>query len=1191
MKALFEPVRELAGYDKIEKTLKKPGSSIMISGCIDSQKAHLLSAIANQSSKNMLIIANDETRARMIYDNIHFYNHNVCYYPAKDFIFYTADVHGNQLVKERLAVVSKICSNQTNIVITTIDGCADYLMPIEMYKENTLSWNEGDCLDVEAFKSKMIELGYDRQGQVDAPGQFAIRGGIIDVYTLTDDAPIRIELFDDEIDSIRYFDVESQRSIDRIDSITIFPATEMILDKNAVGAGISTLKQQLKEQMALFAKQKDSDKDNSAYEAIRRLKDIELQLKYPEELDYEKYVTAFMKNNVSFVDYFDKDDTVICLDEPNRLKERMDFVEYEFSDSMTNRLNSGYILPCQSNVIYDTAQIYAKFAAWPVVALSTLEYKPMLMNITEHIRLETKSINSYNNRFEFLAEDLQRYKKNGYRVVLVSNSRTRANRLAADLKEYQLNAYFSEDFDKAVDKGCIMVTYGNIHKGFEYPLIGFVVIAESDIFGQEKKQKAKRKQYEGKAIASFNDLSIGDYVVHENHGLGIYRGIEKVTVDRIEKDYIKIEYSNNGNLYILATQLDMLQKYANSEAKAPKLNKLGSQEWNKTKDKVHGAVEEVAKDLVELYAKRQNERGHSFGPDTVWQTEFEEMFPYDETQDQLSAIEDTKRDMESTKIMDRLICGDVGYGKTEIAIRAAFKAVQDGKQVAYLVPTTILAQQHYNTFEQRMTNYPVNVELLSRFKTAKQVKEIKEGLKKGSIDIVVGTHKILSKDIQFKDLGLLIIDEEQRFGVTHKEKIKKMKENIDVLTLSATPIPRTLHMSLVGIRDMSVLEEPPVDRLPIQTFVTEHNDEMIREAINREIGRNGQVYYVYNKVKNIDEVAMHVAQLVPEANVAFAHGQMDEKTLENIMYEFINGEIDVLVSTTIIETGLDISNVNTIIIEDSDKFGLSQLYQLRGRVGRSNRTAYAFLLYKRDRMLKEAAEKRLHAIREFTDLGSGFKIAMRDLEIRGAGNVLGQRQHGHMAAVGYDLYCKMLNEAVNSLKGIKNQNPFETCVDLNVDAYIPSTYIKSEYQKLDVYKRIAGIENKDELMDMQDELMDRFGDLPKSAINLLKIAMIKSKAHRCGIIEIKGGLDSAVLPAVWRITIRMYGKADIDAGRIPALLELHKDVLKFKVEKEPLFTLTIQKKYAKDADALLEQLSDILDDFEVMLSYDRNEEI
>ena len=882
-----------------------------------------------------------------------------------------------------------------------------------------------------------------------------------------------------------------------------------------------------------------------------------------------------------FLSYFPKDDTLFVLDEPNRLNERMELILYEYTESMKNRLEGGYILPGQTDMIHGIESIYAGLEKKRTLLLSALDYKPEKFAVAEYVRIDTRSISPYHNSFEYLADDLKKYKRSGYKSILVCNSRTRATRIVQDLADLGLTAYFSEDFENEMLEGTIMVTYGSLHKGFEYPLLQFVVIAENDIFASRHKKREKKKKYDGKSIAGFNELNIGDFVVHESHGLGVYKGIEKITVEGVEKDYIKIEYAGNSNLYVLATQLDRLQKYAAADTeKKPKLNKLGTQEWNKTKSKVHGAVEEVAKDLVALYAARQKEKGYQFGPDTVWQREFEEMFPYEETQDQLTAIEDTKRDMESTRIMDRLICGDVGYGKTEVAIRAAFKAVQEGKQVAYLVPTTILAQQIYNTFEQRMKNFPVTVAQLSSFRTSKEIKESISELKKGFVDIAIGTHRLLSKDVEFKDLGLLIIDEEQRFGVTHKEKIKKLKNDVDVMTLSATPIPRTLHMSLVGIRDMSVLEEPPTDRVPIQTFVTEHNDEMIREAIHRELARNGQVYYVYNRVRSIDEVAAHIEELVPEANVAYAHGQMEKRMLEKIMYEFINGEIDVLISTTIIETGVDISNVNTMIIEDADKFGLSQLYQLRGRVGRSSRTSYAFLLYRRDRMLTEVAEKRLSAIREFSDFGSGFKIAMKDLEIRGAGNVLGRSQHGHMAAVGYDLYCKMLNQAVNDLKGIKNEYGFETNVDLNVDAFIPSSYIKSEYQKLDVYKRIAGIESEEELSDMCDELGDRYGSLPASAANLLNIALVKSMAHKIGITEIQGGTDETPGASQWRTVMKIYPKADIQGDKIENFVAGYGGAVRFISSPEPKFVWRVTKKKFSNAQEYLAGLKALVKDMQ-----------
>lgn len=716
-----------------------------------------------------------------------------------------------------------------------------------------------------------------------------------------------------------------------------------------------------------------------------------------------------------------------------------------------------------------------------------------------------------------------------------------------NIKDYGLLAYFAADFDRTIAPGEIMVASGRLGNGFEYPTLKFVVLSEKDIFKERKAKKPKKKsQYSGQKINSLSEISVGDYVVHEKYGLGIYRGMEKIESDGITKDYINIEYKDASNLFVPASQLELIQKYSNLSARKPKLNKLGGTEWEKTKSRVRSQVQIAAQDLVKLYAERQAKEGYAYGKDTVWQKEFEELFPYEETEDQLSAIEDTKRDMESHRIMDRLICGDVGYGKTEVAIRAAFKAVMDSKQVVYLVPTTILAQQHYNSFKERMEHYPVEIAMLSRFCTPKEQKRIFDGLKNGTIDIVIGTHKVLSKNIKYKNLGLLIIDEEQRFGVKQKEKIKQLKKDVDVLALSATPIPRTLHMSLAGIRDMSVLEVPPVDRRAIQTYVMEYNEELVREAIEREIGRGGQVYYVYNRVNNIDEVAAGLQRLLPNATVEYAHGQMGERQLETIMSGFINKEIDVLVSTTIIETGLDIPNVNTMIIQDAQLFGLSQLYQLRGRVGRSNRTAYAFLMYRRNSILKEEAEKRLKAIREFTDLGSGFKIAMRDLEIRGAGNLLGAEQSGHMESVGYDLYCKMLNEAVLTMKGEQQEvDTFTTSIDLSIDAYIPETYIKSESEKLSWYKRIATIETQEESEDMIEEMTDRYGDTPAPLIRLMDVALLREEAHQAWLLSIeqKGS----------KILFTMNPRAKVRVEEIDGFLKQYRNKMKIKPEANPVF--------------------------------------
>lgn len=1175
MKTFYAPLSELAGIEQLKKDFEVTGQPVMISGCIDTQKIHLVHAAVNDY-RFRLIITGDEAKAREMQEDSRFFDKSSIYYPAKDFIFYSADVHGNQLAGERLRCIQKIIAaqdNKTNItVITTIDGCVDMLMPLQRYRDNIIHFKNSDIIDTEKLISKLVGIGYTRVPMIDGQGQFAVRGGIIDIFSYTDETPVRIELWDDEIDSIRFFDVESQRSVEKIQTYDVFPATEWILSDDEIDAGFEKVKDEVEKQLVTLGNDKKK-KTQQEMDACNRLRHAYAD--FERTRDYSKFILSFTDEIEGFTDYFSKDETVFVLDEPDRIMERMELISYEYEESMKNRLEGGYVVASQTKLMRPIAEVYKNMQSSRLMLLSSLDYKPKMLKPADYLRIDARSISSYNNSFEYLADDINKYKRTGYRVVLVCNSRTRAARIVADLEELGTQSYFSEDYDKEIMPGTVMVTYGNIHRGFEYPLIGFVIITENDIFTSRTRKKQKKK-YEGRSIAGFNELNVGDYVVHEMHGLGVYKGIEKITVEGVEKDYIKIEYAGNSNLYVLATQLDRLQKYAASDTeKKPKLNKLGSVEWNKTKAKVHGAVEEIAKDLVELYSIRQNQKGYAFGPDTVWQKEFEEMFPYEETDDQLNAIADTKADMESTRIMDRLICGDVGYGKTEVAIRAAFKAVQEGKQVAYLVPTTILAQQHFNTFEQRMKNFPLKVAQLSSFRTNKEIKETLADLKKGFVDVVIGTHRLLSKDVEFKDLGLLIIDEEQRFGVAHKEKIKKLKNNIDVLTLSATPIPRTLHMSLVGIRDMSVLEEPPVDRVPIQTFVTEHNDEMIREAINRELARGGQVYYVYNRVRSIDEAAAHIQELVPQANVAFAHGQMEKRELEKIMVDFINGDIDVLISTTIIETGMDISNVNTMIIEDADKFGLSQLYQLRGRVGRSNRTAYAFLLYRRDRMLTEVAEKRLSAIREFSDFGSGFKIAMKDLEIRGAGNVLGKSQHGHMAAVGYDLYCKMLNEAVNDLKGIKNEYSFETNVDLSVDAYIPSTYIKSEYQKLDIYKRIAAIESEEELSDMKDELVDRYGSLSTPAVNLLNIALIKSMAHKIGIMEMKGTIEDGP-SGCYKTVMKVYPKAEINTEAISDFIDSFGGAMKLVSGSQPQFIWRVTKKKYNNAGEYLTGIKEML---------------
>ena len=1146
MKVLTAPLWELAEFEEGKALLDRGKGHVAFSGLYDSQKLHMVYGLSDGFTQKIIVTFSDK-RAREIGAEYGFYDRRTMVYPGKDLIFYQADVSGGDLVRERMRVLRALLEKRPVTIVTTMSALMMPQTPLSGIVSRILHFDKKSTVDERKLSAQLVEMGYEKSPQVEEPGQFSIRGGIIDIFDMTEENPYRIELWGDSVESIRSFDVLSQRSVENLDEIAIYPATELMLSEARRQDGFARIKKETKQ----YAKKlREQGNPEAAHRIETQIKEIEESAQeFGSVVNLESFVHYFYPQTESFLEFFHPETTAVFLDEPQHLSETANALETEFRESMTGRLEKGYILPGQAQLLYPEKEIAGKLSQYRAASLAALDAKSSLFKPDRRFEITVRSMPSYNNSFEALLKDLKRYKKNGSRVLLLCASRTRAKRLAADLREQELSAFYSEDPDREVLPGETELFYGHVEKGFEYPMLKFAVISEGDIFGAPKKKKRKIQRYEGTKIRDFGELKVGDYVVHETHGLGIYQGIEKVEMEGTVRDYMKISYRDGGNLYVLATGLDAIQKYASADAaKKPKLNKLGTQEWHKTKTRVRAAVDEVAKDLVELYAARQNGKGYAFSEDTVWQREFEEMFPFEETDDQLMAIAATKRDMESNKIMDRLICGDVGYGKTEVAIRAAFKAVQDGKQVVFLVPTTILAQQHYNTFVQRMKDYPIRIEQMSRFRTPAQQKKVIEDLKKGLVDIVIGTHRVLSSDMQYKDLGLLMIDEEQRFGVTHKEKIKKMKENVDVLTLTATPIPRTLHMSLVGIRDMSVLEEAPEERQPIQTYVMEYNEEMVREAITRELSRNGQVYYVYNRVNTIADMAAKIGEMVPDANVAFAHGQMSERELEKIMFSFINGEIDILVATTIIETGLDISNVNTIIIHDSDRMGLSQLYQLRGRVGRSNRIAYAYLMYKRDKMLREAAEKRLQTIREFTEFGSGFKIAMRDLEIRGAGNLLGAEQHGHMEAVGYDMYCRLLEEEVQSLKGdAPKEEKFETSIDLNISAFIPDFYIKNQEQRMELYKKIAGIRTMEEYYDMQEELEDRYGDLPKSVQLLLEVVLVKAEAHEMGI--------RAISQKHGNLLLEFQPQPNIDPQKLMQLLAKEKGKYLFTAGANPYLTI------------------------------------
>ena len=1077
MKSFYDPLSEWKDFDKTKKELQK-NRKCEICGIAEAAKPHMAAGLCGEE-KSLLFVTYSEQKAYDLLENIAFFRKDAMYFPGRDMLFYKSDVGGGSISSDRLKVYQSVATG-ISTVVTTFDALMNRCVAPYDMRKFIITCKKGDTVDLEKLKRSFAGSGYEREISVTLPGQFAIRGDIVDVFPLNATFPYRMELWGDEIDSIRTFDPETQRSVTDEEEVIIYPGSEDL-------EGVS--------------------------------------------------------KNSSLLDYFDWDETVCFLDEPVKLEEQGRAVNMEVASAVENRLDAGLDVE-ELSLLTSEETIFEKLSMHSCVSLCVLDRKNSFYKADFRTTINAKNHQSYGNSFDLLVEELAKYRKNKFRVVLVSASKSRAERLARDIDDAGVPCVYTGDTDRKLEEREVDVVYGNLVRGFEYPLLKFAVITENDIFVRNRR-KTKYRKYSGAGhIKSFNDLKVGDFVVHENHGLGIYRGIEKVEVDSVIKDYMKIEYGDGGALYILATQFDLIQKYASADdSKPPKLNKLSGNDWQKTKSKVRESVELVAEDLVELYAKRQHAKGFRFTPDTLWQKEFEEMFPYDETTDQLKAIEDTKRDMESDRIMDRLICGDVGFGKTEIAIRAAFKAVQDGKQVALLVPTTILAKQHFDTFSQRLSAYPVNVDLLCRFRTAAEQKKTVERLRSGAVDIVIGTHRLLSKDITFKDLGLLIVDEEQRFGVTHKEKIKTLKTNVDVMALSATPIPRTLSMSLTGIREMSVLEEAPVDRLPIQTYVMEYHDELVREAITRELARDGQVYFVSNNINTISDVAARISNLVPDANVVYAHGRMNERELENIMFSFVNGDIDVLVSTTIIETGLDIPNVNTIIVRDADRYGLSQLYQLRGRVGRSGRSAYAFFMYRRDKILTEVAEKRLTAIKEFTDLGSGIKIAMRDLEIRGAGSLLGKSQSGHMVSVGYELYCKMLNAAVRKARGDEEDTDIQTTIDLLADAYIPPDYIISESEKLDMYKRISTLTGEQEKDELVDELEDRYGEIPGAVNRLLAVAMLKPAATAAYITNIKEKRDE--------IAISILPTAKIDPDNITSLLTEYGGALRFIQGEKP----------------------------------------
>ncbi len=1162
-KGLIEPLKEVQGMSQLLEHLEY-GENVKVVNMIDACKGHFSYGIGCFTEKPLVIITYDEPSTKQISEDMMALNgkEKVYIYPARDILFYNADVHSMDITSQRIKVIEALQKGEKAVFIIPIEALLNPLSPKETWESYTKIVQAGECINISRLERELVQMGYERVGRVEGMGQFAIRGGIIDIYTPIDEEPYRIELWDDEVDSIRNFNVQTQRSIQKVEALRIVPNQEIIFHLDLLKEAIPAIKEDLKKTTKTL---RQAGKKESALKIEEQVGEAIDQIQNdisPRGL--ELYIPYTSLKLVSILDYLPKE-TLLIIDEPVKTKARCERVLEEYGMSMKDRLEYGHILPKQIQLIFEYEHLIVRMETFTKLFLMDFNAEVATFDVAYTLSLKVHENNTLYKNLELLEKDLKEWKKDNKRVIILSGVKAKSLRLMSELEERGVIASYSENSEEEVKKGQILIYKGVLEKGFYYEDLGLYIVADKDLFGKDKKAKKSKKKHSGAKIQSFLELAPGDYVVHEQHGIGVFKGVEQIVIEGISRDNLKIEYADNNVLYVNINQMDMVQKYVGSEGKAPKLSKLGGSEWKKSKAKVKGAIQNIAKELVKLYSQRQYSRGFCYEEDTIWQKEFEAMFPYEETGDQLEAIEDVKKDMESDKIMDRLICGDVGYGKTEVAIRAAFKAVQNSKQVAYLVPTTILAQQHYQRFAERMADYPITIELLSRFRTPKQIKKSLEGLASGKVDIIVGTHRLLSKDVQFKDLGLVIIDEEQRFGVTHKEKLKQLRTQVDVMNLTATPIPRTLHMSLIGIRDMSVLEEAPVERKPVQTYVIEYSEDFIKDAINRELVRGGQVYFLHNQVKDIEEKAHAIQELIPKARVAFAHGQMSERELEQIMLRFIEGEIDVLVCTTIIETGLDISNANTIIMNHADRMGLSQLYQLRGRVGRSSRMGYAYLMYQKDKVLKEVAEKRLQAIKQFTELGAGFKIAMRDLEIRGAGNLLGAQQHGHMESIGYDLYCKMLAEVVSEERGEEVAEEYETTIEIKLNAYIPGSYIPDEIQKLDIYKKIASIKNETDYLDVQEEIEDRYGNIPVAVYNLLDIALIKAMAHDLYIILVSENNK--------HVTFKFKENAPLNAEKVPEILKEYGRNLKFVGGKEPAFKANLEEAGKKE---LLSNIKNIL---------------
>ncbi len=1159
----LQPLQASREFLQLVEALRTKEPIVGAFGLADPQKPHFAAALQQHRGGQLLLLTETEAHARQLAEDLAFYlDIKVLLFPARQAVLYETIASDVSTGEERLKTLQFLSQEKPAVIIAPMDALYMKLPPPALFRRLRLTFTLGEVVEREAMLKLFLEQGYQRTDQVEEKGQYSIRGDIIDIFPPSEERPCRIELFDDEVDSIRYFDLITQQSVEKIQRITIYPATEWVLEEDGRQKIIKRLKH-----MASTLSPNPCGTENRCAQLIDRLTDAwkPNDLEGLQDLAYD--------TPSSLLDYLIPE-SLVLLDEPQRLRNRAEGVADEWKEHFALLLEREQALPVQAHCLYTPGEITAKIKERTIITLHLLPRSEKEFPAHTVVNFVTRSLPSFQGKMNWLFDELRGFARKQYQVVLLAANKEKALKLLDALREADVPVqYLTEDPRRSqvdvapLPSGKVTILTGSVNRGFEYLGFKYLLLSDYEIFGAHKRKTPKPRRKDARAIQSFVELKPGGYVVHENHGIGRYEGIESLTVDGITRDYLKISYAGADHLYVPTDQMDLIQKYIGSEDKNPRMNRLGGTDWAKTKSRVKKAIEDMADELLELYAKRNKQKGHAFSPDMEMQQQFEYLFPYEETPDQQRAIDDVKADMEGDRPMDRLLCGDVGYGKTEVALRAAFKCVADSKQCAVLVPTTILAQQHFNTFRERFSPFPVRVEMLSRFRSPKQIQKIIKDLKNGLVDVVIGTHRLLSKDVVFKDLGLLVVDEEQRFGVKHKERIKQLKANVDVLTLTATPIPRTLHMAMSGIRDMSVIEDPPDERVPVQTYVVAWNPSLVADAILRETSRGGQVFYLYNRVDSIYTIANQLADRFPELNIGVGHGQMNETELEKVMLDYYEGRYDVLVCTTIIENGLDIPNANTILVHDADRLGLSQLYQLRGRVGRSTRQAYAYLMFQRDKILSEVAEKRLKAIKEFTEFGSGFKIAMRDLEIRGAGNLLGGEQHGHLAAIGYDLYVKLLEETMQKTRGEEVEEEPEVTIELNVNAYIPKEYIRNAGHKIEIYKKIAAIRSREDLYEVEEEIEDRFGDIPGIVRNLLTVSTVKGLALKAGITSIVQKEET--------VRLQFGSGLRFNPEAIARVIHDYGNRITFNAGQQPYFTYKAPA--IREADQLLREINSIVE--------------